>query len=165
MDSNFERHLIDQRMATSLITSPSYIALLIRLLTRIIPDPLVANKQTPNRLTQEDTKPNIRRASGQTLRGHDLQEGETREPPPPTLSDALFHGSSSYPRERLKPSGLESGSLLGRYLHPPVRSVTSPPSRILDGYSLELDGRCRREVRRKWLNHPHQIQLPHHRAE
>ena len=105
--------------------------------------PLVANKQTRNRLTQEDTKPNIQRASGQTLRGYDRQEGGAREPPPPTLSNTLFHESSSHPRERLKPSGLESGSLLGRYLHPPIRSFTSPPSGILDRYSLELDDQCR----------------------
>ena len=164
MGSNFERHLINQRMTTSLSMSPSYIASLICLLTRIIPDPLVANKRACNRLIQEDTKPSIRQAFGQTSRGHDCQQGDIRELPSPTLSDAVSwiqlpsEGTSETERAGIWIIVREISSL-------PVRSFTSPSSRILDGYSLELAGRRRCEVRRKWLNHAHQIQLPHHQVE
>ena len=139
MGNNLEPHLINQRMTISLSMSPSYIALLIRLLTRIIPDPLVTNKRTCNPLTQEDTKPSIGRAFGQTLGGHNCQEGEIREFPLPTLSDAPFHGSSSHLTERLKSSGLNLLSLR-LPLHGPPGSWAVTHWDWMAGVGVKCDG-------------------------
>ena len=139
MGSNFERHLINQRMTTSLNMSPSSIALLMRLLVRVVPDPLVANKRTCNRLTQEDTKLSIRRAFGQTLGGHDRQEGEIREFLLPTLSAAPFHGSSSHLTERLKSSGLNLLSLR-LPLHGPPGSWAVTHWDWMAGVGVKCDG-------------------------